>query len=167
MAFEQYRGRCVGRLMRFCYKLTHHSDSWKFGYKDDVGTIYNSNESEVVATYSWEDDTDIPVFKWSPKYEIFGTSFSHLRNEIIEYDTKYGKGIWSQKTEDEKIKEGNRKRRINLWKSYYEEFVCPVSSLTLDEWFDGYEKSNCAKWFKDGACGCGCTDGRSESVSSK
>ena len=134
MAYLSYRGRCIGRLMAFCYKLTHQSDCWKFGFKDGIGYIKDFSEKNIIATYTWEDDTDIPIFNWSEEYKIF-ESFSRAKEEVLAYDmSSFGKGLYSLKAEEEKAKEEEKKRHIAYWKSFYDSNV--EKSISFEDWYD-------------------------------
>jgi len=65
MAYSHYKGRCVGRLLHFLYDYTTQADSFCFA----SGKVFsNSKCNEVVATYTWENNTDIPTFQFSELY---------------------------------------------------------------------------------------------------
>jgi len=59
--YSQYTGRSIGRLMHFLYDIYHmtHADSYKLG---DGNVTYGN---DVIATYTWLDDTDVPRFTFS------------------------------------------------------------------------------------------------------
>jgi hypothetical protein len=61
MAYGEYSGQCVGRLMYFLYKYSHHSDSWLFSENQ---TITSGHKGPVIASYTWDDDndSDVPTF---------------------------------------------------------------------------------------------------------
>lgn len=144
MAYLSYRGRCIGRLMAFCYKLTSQSDCWKFGFDSNKGGyVKDSSEKEIIATYTWEEDTDIPIFVWSDKYKIFEQDFARVKEEILEYDMSvFGKGPYSIKTETEKAKEKEKKLHISYWKSFY---YSTVKNSNLDIPFEDWYSKNIKK----------------------
>ena len=70
MAFEKYKGRCIGRLMYFLYDYYRETDRAIFftSGKDPMITLFG----EPFANYEWDGDTDIPTFTFlgRGKYDI-------------------------------------------------------------------------------------------------
>ncbi len=69
MAFENYKGRTIGRLLYFLYKYTFKADTFKIGN----GFVYESDEVTLVATYKWDGDSDVPTFEFVDDYKCLGT----------------------------------------------------------------------------------------------
>jgi hypothetical protein len=136
MFYGEYRGRNHGRMLCFLFKM-NSMDYEHFAIGGDsetgIGKIcYGSNynretkkysDGPLVATYSWIGDTDIPLLKFETKYiERYESRYFEAMTYIIDYEAKYGKGLWSQcqYEEDEKNKkeEYTRKFRENLMKAF-------------------------------------------------
>lgn len=64
MAYAEYNGRCVGRLMYFLYKYHHASDSCIFHGKHKVGGSQITLWGRPFANYTWDGDTDVPTFEF-------------------------------------------------------------------------------------------------------
>lgn len=90
MAYSEYRGRCVGRLMHFLYPMLNNADS-RFEFSGDGKTVHDRFSSEPFATYEWIDDTDIPRFTFSEKDEHKLAHFIHSYNESVELDMRMNK----------------------------------------------------------------------------
>lgn len=66
MAFEQYKGRCIGTLLKYLYEYTPKADTFIF----ENGKVHNDrNQKDLVATYFWMNDADVPIFKFTKKYK--------------------------------------------------------------------------------------------------
>lgn len=64
MAYEYYKGRCIGRLLHFLYKYDmNHADTVLFGSEEDI-----TCNGEPYADYVWCLDTDIPIFTFLGKF---------------------------------------------------------------------------------------------------
>jgi hypothetical protein len=70
MAFGEYRGRCIGRVMRFLYEIDIRSDECIFGPER---TLTIGHEGPLYASYSWRDNTDIPEI-------VYHGQFAHLND---------------------------------------------------------------------------------------
>lgn len=80
MAFENYKGRVLGRLLYFLYKYTFKADTFKIG----GGKVYESNEITLVATYTWDGDSDVPTFEFVGDYKCLGTIQDSLKPLLTE-----------------------------------------------------------------------------------
>lgn len=69
MAFGEYKGRCIGRLMHFLYEIDTRSDSAIFG--DGKTSPMITLHGKPYADYVWDGDSDIPTF-------TFLGEFAHL-----------------------------------------------------------------------------------------
>lgn len=66
MAYEGYKGQCIGRLMYFLYKYSHEFDRMMFDGKGNVLQHSLDPDSTIVATYTWDNDgdSDVPTFEF-------------------------------------------------------------------------------------------------------
>ena len=67
MAFAEYRGRCIGRLMHFLYAYIPKSDYAIFSDKKESPMI--TLFGQPFADYEWDGDTDIPTFTFLGEYK--------------------------------------------------------------------------------------------------
>lgn len=80
MAYEGYEGRCVGTLLRYLYRYSHMADQWIFDTKKVYGDYGCKN---LIATYHWMNDTNIPIFKFTKEYKhLYGVQSMHLKYNI-------------------------------------------------------------------------------------
>lgn len=97
MAYGQYTGQCIGRLMAFCYKFTHMSDRWMFG----DGQI--TDHTGQIATYTWENDgdSDIPIFKFTKQdmQDRYDSCKDRIREEVLSYDRYLNRQPYSKNLE--------------------------------------------------------------------
>ena len=95
MAFGEYKGRCLGRLMHFLYEIDTNSDLAIFSSKDKTPMI--TLHGKPYADYVWDGDTDIPTFTFLGRFAHFNQtqamSKRHwLKNNgynVKEYLAKY------------------------------------------------------------------------------
>ncbi|MFA5234729.1 MAG: hypothetical protein WC390_10050 [Sulfurimonas sp.] len=84
MFFSEYKGRCIGRLMHFLYHYHTMFDSCQMG--DGKVAYYG----DLVATYTWDGDTDIPTFVFYDipfwKMSWLNDKQEQLKAEVIEWD---------------------------------------------------------------------------------
>jgi len=114
MAFGQYKGRCVGRLMHFLYPISHLFDyNAKFG----DGKIYWGFNGPCIATFDWEEDSDFPIVDFiDPDFKKrYHDRFVHEKECIRELERKINKTPWSKKAEEEKVI-AEREARRAIWK---------------------------------------------------
>jgi hypothetical protein len=144
MAYEGYRGRCIGRLMQFCYKMTCFSDSWCFGN----GTISNSAEGKVIGHFAWEGNTDIPLFCFTDSYyTIYNDLQFDTRKHVAEYDEwnqkRTGIEPWDAIKEHEKEEALQVARSKRLWDTCFE-YTDKIKHVaaTLDILSSGQKDSN-------------------------
>lgn len=67
--YDQYRGRCIGRLLRFLWEYDKRADELVF-HSDIHGpsiTLYG----KPYANYTWDGDTDVPTFKFLGEDRLF------------------------------------------------------------------------------------------------
>jgi len=118
MAFEEYKGQCVGRLMYFLYKYTYQSDSWQMG----DGKVYSNKK--VIATYTWDndDDSDYLTFVFNGNYEWLNKEQERNKEQIIKDLESDGflskaRSKWSKKAESKRVKEEKLQRHIKQYKN--------------------------------------------------
>lgn len=82
MAFGQYKGRCIGRLMRFLYDYCIKSAECIFHgeNEDPMITLYG----EPFANYIWDGDSDIPTFTFLGEYEYLNKVQERKKEYILE-----------------------------------------------------------------------------------
>ena len=113
MAYLEYTGQCIGRLMAFCYKLTHLSDSWCFG----DGTI-TTQSGTVLGTYSWSNDGDgdVPIFEFTdPELKkLCNLRYEYIKKEILDFDEFLNRPTYSRKREYEENQAKAEARRVHI-----------------------------------------------------
>lgn len=83
MSYGGYRGRCVGRLMHFLYKINHQTDIGQF---DGDGKTFWLH-GKVYCTYTWQDDLDVPIFTFTdPEMQ---THADYIVQDLMRFETKY------------------------------------------------------------------------------
>jgi len=126
MAFNQYSGQCVGRLMYFLYKYNTQSDSWQMG--DGTVTAYGKQ----AATYTWDEDgdSDYPTFVFIKEYDWMHEVQASEKQELIERD---GREKYSLKAENKMVKE----KYVGRQKKLYSQIVGQEpSDEKLTKWQD-------------------------------
>ena len=68
-----------GRLLYFLYKYTHRADS--FIIDDDR---VEERSGELIATYTWDENIDIPTFKFEGDYYSLNNVQEHMKPTIID-----------------------------------------------------------------------------------
>lgn len=89
MTYENYEGRSIGRLLYFLSKYGPRVDTFIIG----EGKVEKSH-GELIGTYTWDDDTDIPTFVFINEYNHFNTMQDEIKSAIVEakgFDTGYMK----------------------------------------------------------------------------
>jgi ribonuclease HI len=84
MAYNEYNGRNIGRLLRFLYEYNHRSDEATFHSEQEnpMITLYG----EPFANYVWEAETDIPHFTFLGKYTDLQIVQKQTKNRILEWE---------------------------------------------------------------------------------
>ena len=84
MAYIEYKGRCIGRLMRFLYEYDMRSDECVFhGEKEDpMITLFG----KPYANYTWDGDTDVPTFTFLGEFGFLERSQKYKRPYILLTD---------------------------------------------------------------------------------
>lgn len=96
MAYGEYRGRSIGRLLRFLYEYSHLADGWVFGNNNNI-LSHNGPNPEVVATYEWDGDSDTPTFKFTQEYEYLNSQQNNYKSIILDRERSVGRDphvIW-------------------------------------------------------------------------
>ena len=89
MAYEGYEGRVRGRILYFLYRYTFKADTFKI----IDGKIYESNETTLVATYTWDGDSDVPTFKFVGDYKCLDTIQKSLKS-LLTGEEKFDVGMF-------------------------------------------------------------------------
>jgi len=105
MAFDQYRGRNMGRVMHFLCRVHHRFDEMiKFGDCDANGWKihwgYSSTKGEpapLCAIVTWLGDTDIPIVTFEPAFKEYQHTYYHVMADEIRNHTMAGLPFWSEK----------------------------------------------------------------------
>ena len=85
MAYAEYKGRCVGRLMYFLYAYNHITDECLFsGSKESPMITLFGNPFD---NYEWDGDTDIPTFTFLGKYIHLNDVQEQRKPEVLQYAT--------------------------------------------------------------------------------
>lgn len=85
-AYVGYEGRCVGRLLYFLYDL-HPRLDYHVAIGDNDMLYWRDGEKEIpMASYTWEDDTDIPVLTFLGKFEAWQEQFDENKKELLKID---------------------------------------------------------------------------------
>ncbi len=61
MAFEEYRGRCIGRALHFMYAVDMRADEATFAGDGKTVTL----RGKPYCTYEWEENTDTPKITYA------------------------------------------------------------------------------------------------------
>ena len=100
MAYHGYKGKCVGRLMRFLYEYSRRSDEWKFSIKDEMGLVLDQSEKNVIAEFSWCDHVnilfgnkyvivaDVPLFMFRGEWKYLNVVQVEKLNNLLLQDLK-------------------------------------------------------------------------------
>lgn len=87
MAFNQYRGRNIGRLMRFLYEYDMGSDA--YGIFSSNNRITYRHDGPLYATYTWDGDTDVPTFEFHGQFAHLNKVQEQKKPRIVEYELMY------------------------------------------------------------------------------
>ena len=82
MAFGEYKGQCVGRLMYFLYQYSIESDECIFFGPKKFPMI--TLREEPFANYVWDEDTDIPTFTFLGEYKYLNRVQKEKKPIILE-----------------------------------------------------------------------------------
>lgn len=88
MAFGQYKGRCVGRLMRFLYAYDNRSDEAIFHgheYQEKYGAMVTLS-GRPYANYTWDGDTDVPTFCFLGDFGWLNKVQTRIKAELLATD---------------------------------------------------------------------------------
>lgn len=120
MAYGDYRGQCVGRLLRFLYD--YHSMLAETVIFHDDGKITDRHDNgDVIATYTWNNDGDgdIPTFEFTPKFGYLREVQARRQPEIIKYEDILGKEPYSKKAE----LAAEEKKKKEHWDKIHQEIM--------------------------------------------
>jgi len=81
MAYDEYKGQNIGRLLYFLYKFNHIFDTCTYGN----GIIYYS-ETEIIGTYTWDGLTDLPIFEFGGRYESLNDCKDRIMERALEFN---------------------------------------------------------------------------------
>lgn len=81
MAFGEYKGRCIGRLMHFAYAYDMKSDEAIFqgADKEPMMTL----KGKPYANYTWDGDTDVPTFVFLGDFDYLNQVQDHRKPDIL------------------------------------------------------------------------------------
>ena len=84
MAYKEYKGRCIGRLMSFLYEYHHRTDECVFYEedKDPMITLWG----RPFANYVWDGDTDIPTFTFLGEWEFLNEIQKVKKEYLLKVD---------------------------------------------------------------------------------
>lgn len=99
MAYSSYKGQCVGRLIHFMYETNRNLG--ELSYFGDGSITRDPYGKELIATYEWNNDGDIPLFTFVGKYQIYQEAYERAKNEIIKHEEQYRGKVYSKKAEQE------------------------------------------------------------------
>jgi hypothetical protein len=77
MAFQ---GRCIGRILNFLSEIWLESKAYECTFEN--GEIFHFQAKKI--TYSWEENTDIPIFYFKGNLESLNEAQYNKRNDIIK-----------------------------------------------------------------------------------
>lgn len=60
--YTRYKGRCIGRLLRFLWEYDKNADRMVFHGENSNPMI--TFLGKPYANYSWDEDTDVPTFEF-------------------------------------------------------------------------------------------------------
>lgn len=108
MAYMNYRGRCVGRIMAFLFAADSSSDEWA-----RIGTNQINFYNNPFASFEWLGDTDIPVFTLTEEYESYKHVLDRayvrvLRNDALSETPVYSLSETIMKEERKKLTQQKR-----------------------------------------------------------
>ena len=83
MAYGEYKGRCVGRLLHFLYRYNHNADVAIFHdpKHDPMITLWN----KPFANYTWDGDTDVPTFTFLGDFKHFAAVQEREKPRLLEH----------------------------------------------------------------------------------
>ncbi len=81
--YSKYKGRSIGRILHFLYHYTNVDIAGRATISN--GTILYCGE--VIATYEWEGETDMPVFKFAN--DFFNKNQESRKEEAIADGKEY------------------------------------------------------------------------------
>lgn len=138
-----YHGRCIGRVIEFLDKMCGCTLAYEsqFIYDDKTQTGTATYVGQPLVTYTWKDNTDIPVFEFQGKYDHFNRQQRQSLQETIEelgwweldpddkfegttnmfihaYHGKYFSAEQKQKIEDDCVAARKRKHRDENFGDY-------------------------------------------------
>lgn len=116
MAYNEYSGQCVGRIIYFLYE--YNRSIGELSYIGDGTISADPYCKEVIATYVWNNhgDGDIPWFTFTNKYVWLSEIQSRKYYQIVSSEYFLGKPLWSKKKLEEEKLEELRKRKENFIK---------------------------------------------------
>ncbi len=84
MAYGEYNGRCIGRLMHFLYYYHHRTDECIFHeeHEDPMITLWG----KPFANYEWDGDTDIPTFTFLGEWEFLNKTQKVTKENLLKAD---------------------------------------------------------------------------------
>lgn len=119
MAYGEYRGQCVGRLLRFLYYYAPMISENAIFHPD--GKITDGHEGPVIAeevTWNNDGDGDIPHFKFSSSYNHLKAVQDSTKQKLIDYEKLIEREPYSLKT-DLKRKEAEKQKRQDVIYNFY------------------------------------------------
>jgi len=81
MAFEQYKGQCLGRLLYFLYEFNHSFDHCTYG--NGEGFL----GKEKVVTWEWKGLTDVPEIKFHGRFEHHNNDIEYYMEQQLRWST--------------------------------------------------------------------------------
>jgi hypothetical protein len=124
MAYGNYKGRCLGRLMHFLYKHTMRSDEWIFHF-DKIelwdGHCTHGQNGPVTCYWQWLGNTDIPRFKFVGNYETLNECTERLMRETMQgYGFKVQTEDQAEEIENLQKELWGAKIKVNIYKGCIE-----------------------------------------------
>ena len=81
--YSEYQGRCKERILFFLCQIDY-SSQFVAKFSSDGKTIKWGDNGPVFCTYTWQDNTDIPVFEFHNRWRHINRVIGSLMQQMLE-----------------------------------------------------------------------------------
>lgn len=126
MAYNGYRGQCVGRILCFLYRM--NPNIGENCYIGENSVSLDPYMNEPLATFTWNNDGDgdVPIMTFTEQYADWKDRYQYAMNEIVRKESLLGRETYSVKAEKEKAEAERKALRSRLYQE--------ITGRECDEW---------------------------------
>lgn len=116
MAYSNYKGQCIGRLLHFLYSYNSRDADHCIFHGDGKITLHRDNGPIVAHGYTWNNDGDgdIPTFQFSDEYDYLSEIQNRKQQEIVNLEVLMDRSVYSKKAEQDRKEQEQARRSEKL-----------------------------------------------------